>query len=62
MTWLELRPETRQVLQAAIDRLKAAHEAQDSAVAHDKLCHEPEVKQAGVDLIQKMLMALEGDR
>lgn len=36
--------------------------AQDSAVAHDKLCHEPEVKAAGVGLIQKMLMALEGDR
>jgi hypothetical protein len=45
MTWLELRPETRQVPLDAIDRLKAAHEAQDSAVA----------------LIQKMLMALEGD-
>ena len=61
MTWHELKPETRQVLLDAIDRLKSAHEAQDSAVAHDKLCHVPEVKAAGVALIQKMLMALEGD-
>ena len=61
LTWHELKPETRQVLLDAIDRLKSAHEAQDSAVAHDKLCHVPEVKAAGVGLIQKMLMALEGD-
>lgn len=61
MTWHELKPETRHVLLDAIDRLKAAHEAQDSAVAHDKLCHEPEVKAAGDSLIQKVLMAIGGD-
>jgi hypothetical protein len=61
MTWHELKPETRQVLLDAIDRLESAHAAQDAAVAHDKLCHVPEVKAAGVGLIQKMLMALEGD-
>jgi len=61
MTWHELKPETRQVLLDAIDRLKDEHAAQDAAVAHDKLCHEPKVKAAGVGLIQKMMMALEGE-
>ena len=61
MTWHELKPETRQVLLDAIDRLKDEHAAQDAAVAHDKLCHEPKVKAAGDSLIQKVLMVLEGD-
>ena len=62
MTWHELKPETRQVLLDAIDRLKDEHAAQDAAVAHDKLCHEPKVKAAGVGLIQKVRMALKADR
>jgi hypothetical protein len=63
MTWHELKPETRQVLLDAIDRLKDEHAAQDAAVAHDKLCHEPKVRAAGDSLIQKVkvLMALEGE-
>jgi len=61
MTWRELKPETRQVLLDAIDRAETAANSVSEATAHDKLCHEPKVKAAGVGLIQKMMMALEGE-
>jgi hypothetical protein len=53
--WSAIDTPTREMVERLL-------KAQDSAVAHDKLCHEPEVKTAGVGLIQKMLMTLEGDR
>lgn len=60
MTWLELRPETRQVLQDAIDRCDKASEYLTSGVAHDKQCYIDEMQNADRRLCQLVKMFLDG--
>ncbi len=62
MTWLALKPETRQMLLDAIDRAETAANSVSEATAHDKLPLIPEAVNSTRSLCQIILMAIGGDR